>query len=119
MSYVANPIEGEEKESYELRKQLDKTHDFAEALKSYPNKLNFEKAMLNKLVVNPKDFVGALKELPNNLLTMFVYAYQSYLFNGILSERIRKKIPLNEAIVGEIVLPIILQNSPIRLSLAP
>ena len=106
MSYVANPMGGEDKESYELRKQLDKTHDFAEALKSYPNKLNFEKAMLNKLVVDPKDFVGALKELPKNLLTMFVYAYQSYLFNRILSERIRKKIPLNEAIVGDIVLPI-------------
>ena len=106
MSYVANPMDGEDKESYELRKQLDKTHDFAKALKSYPNKLNFEKAMLNKLVVDQKDFVGALKELPKNLLTMFVYAYQSYLFNRILSERIRKKIPLNEAIVGDIVLPI-------------
>ena len=106
MSYVANPMDGEDKESYELRKQLDKTHDFAEALKSYPNKLNFEKAMLNKLVVDQKDFVGALKELPKNLLTMFVYAYQSYLFNRILSERIRKKIPLNKAIVGDIVLPI-------------
>ena len=106
MSYVANPMDGEDKESYELRKQLDKTHDFAEALKSYPNKLNFEKAMLNKLVVDQKDFVGALKELPKNLLTMFVYAYQSHLFNRILSDRIRKKIPLNEAIVGDVVLPI-------------
>ncbi|MCK4366236.1 MAG: tRNA pseudouridine(13) synthase TruD, partial [Thermoplasmatales archaeon] len=106
MSYVANPMDGEDEESYELRKQLEKTHDFAEALKSYPNKLNFEKAMLNKLVVDQKDFVGALKELPKNLLTMFVYAYQSHLFNRILSDRIRKKIPLNEAIVGDIVLPI-------------
>jgi tRNA pseudouridine13 synthase len=106
MSYIANPMEGEDEESYLLREQLEKTYDFSEALKSYPNKLNFEKAILNKLVVNPKDFVGALKELPKNLLTMFVYAYQSYLFNRILSERIRKKLPLNEAIAGDIVLPI-------------
>jgi tRNA pseudouridine13 synthase len=106
MSYVANPMDAEDEESYELRKKLDKTHDFAEALKSYPNKLNFEKAMLNKLVVDQNDFVGALKELPKNLLTMFVYAYQSYMFNRILSERIGKKIPLNEAVVGDIVLPI-------------
>jgi tRNA pseudouridine13 synthase len=106
MSYIANPMEGEDEESYLLRKQLEKTHDFSEALKFYPNKLNFEKAMLNKLVVDPKDFVGALKELPRNLLTMFVYAYQSCLFNRILSERIRRKLPLNEAIVGDFVLPI-------------
>jgi len=106
MSYIANPLDGEDKESYQLRYRLEKTHDFSEALKTYPNQLNYEKAMLNKLVVNPKDFVGALKELPKNLLTMFVYAYQSYLFNKVLSERIRKKIPLNEAVVGDIVLPI-------------
>ena len=68
--------------------------------------MNFEKSILNKLVINPEDLVGALKELPKNLLTMFVYAYQSYLFNRILSERIRRKLPLNEAIVGDIVLPI-------------
>jgi len=37
---------------------------------------------------------------------MFVYAYQSYLFNRILSQRIKKKIPLNKAIVGDIILPI-------------
>mgnify|MGYP005838292805 CR=1 FL=1 len=106
MNYIANPMETEDEETYNLRKNLQETHDFANALKSYPDKLNFEKAILNKLVVNPNDFVGALKELPKNLLTMFVYAYQSYLFNRILSQRIKKKIPLNEAVVGDIVLPI-------------
>lgn len=106
MTYIANPMDEEDEESYALRKKLDENSDFLEALKSYPNQLNFEKAILNKLVVNPKDFVGALKELPKNLLTMFVYAYQSYLFNSVLSERIRKKLPLNEAVVGDIILPI-------------
>ncbi len=106
MNYVANPMDEEDEESYLLRKQLEETCDFSEALKTYPNKLTFEKAILNKLVIDPKDFIGALKELPKNLLTMFVYSYQSYLFNRILSERIRKKLPLNKAIVGDIILPI-------------
>jgi len=106
MSYIANPIDGEDELNYTLRARLQKTYDFSEALASYPNELNFEKAILNKLVVNPKDFVGALKQLPNNLLTMFVYAYQSYLFNRILSERIKGGLPLNKAIVGDVVLPV-------------
>jgi tRNA pseudouridine13 synthase len=106
MTYIANPINEEDEDCYILREELEKTHNFKKALKSYPNQLNFEKAILNKLVVNPKDFVGALKEMPRNLLTMFVYAYQSYLFNRVLSERIRKNLPFNEAIVGDIVLPI-------------
>ena len=37
---------------------------------------------------------------------MFVYAYQSYIFNKILSERIKRKLPLNKAIVGDVVLQI-------------
>ena len=106
MSYVANPIEGENKESFMVRDQLEKTHDFATALKCYPGYLNFEKAILNKLVTNPEDFVGALKELPQNLLTMFVYAYQSFLFNKMLSERIKNNLPLNKAVLGDVVLPV-------------
>jgi len=106
MIYIANPIEGENEETYELRKELEKSRDYSKALHTYPDQLNFEKAILNKLVVEPKDFVGALKELPRNLLTMLINAYQSYLFNKILSERIKRKIPLNQAIVGDIVLPL-------------
>jgi len=106
MTYVANPIKGEDDITYKLRSELEKTHDFPEALKSYPKHLNFEKAMLNKLAVDSEDFVGALKELPKNLLTMFIYAYQSYLFNKILSRRIQKELPLNAALVGDIILPV-------------
>jgi tRNA pseudouridine13 synthase len=106
MTYIANPIIGENKETYNLRRELEKTLDFSSALASYPDYLNFEKAMLNKLVTNPDDFVGALNELPKNLLTLFVNAYQSYLFNKILSERIRRDIPINKAIVGDIILPV-------------
>jgi tRNA pseudouridine13 synthase len=114
MTYIANPIKGEQ--NFELREKLEKSHDFADALKSYPNSLNFEKAMLNKLVKNPDDFIGALNELPKNLLTMFIYAYQSYLFNKIISKRILKNISLNKAILGDLILPIkngIIDENPI------
>lgn len=104
MTYVANPIKGEDEKSFNLRSNLEKTRDFSQALKTYPDNLSFEKAILNKLVVNPDDFVGGLKELPKNLLTMFVYAYQSYLFNRILSMRIKKGLPLNQAVEGDFVL---------------
>jgi tRNA pseudouridine13 synthase len=106
MSYIANPIKGEDEEAYILRKELQKSHDYASALNSYPNYLNYEKAILNKLVTNGDDFIGALKELPKNLLTMFINGYQSYLFNQVLSERIRRGLPINKAVLGDIILPI-------------
>ena len=104
MTYVANPIKGEDEEAYTLRSDLEKTRNFSQALKTYPNHLSFEKAILNKLAINSNDFICALKELPKNLLTMFIYAYQSYLFNRILSIRIKKGLPLNKAIDGDAVL---------------
>ncbi len=106
MTYIANPIKGEDEDIFLLRKNLEKTLDYSKALKNYPDSLNFEKAILNKLIIDSDDFINALKELPKNLLTMFIYAYQSYLFNKIISERIKRNIPLNEAIIGDIIIPI-------------
>ena len=106
MKYIANPIKGEDEEAYNLREELHLSHNFSKALQSYPDILNFEKIMLNRLVVAPDDFVGALQELPKNLLLMFVNAYQSFLFNKILSERIRTCIPLNQAVIGDIISPV-------------
>jgi tRNA pseudouridine13 synthase len=36
---------------------------------------------------------------------MFVHAYQSYLFNRILSERMRRSFPVHEPMPGDLVLP--------------
>ncbi len=119
MKYIGNPIEGEDRDSYKLRERLEITRNYSEALKSYPKNLNFEKAILNKLVINPNNYIDALKELPKNLLTMFIYAYQSYLFNRILSERIRRKLSLNSAIIGDMVLPIrrgVIDDNAIKVS---
>jgi tRNA pseudouridine13 synthase len=111
LSYIANPIKGEDETIYILRKTLDESHDYAQALKQYPDVLNFEKAMLNHLVSNKDDFVGALQTLPKNLLLMFINAYQSYLFNKMVSARIEKKIPLHEAVIGDIIMPLRLKSS--------
>ena len=87
------------------RKALLETNDYKEALKLYPISLHFERAMLNHLSTHPDDYIGALQALPRNLLTMFISAYQSYLFNKILSKRISKGLPINQAVIGDIVLP--------------
>lgn len=106
LTYVANPLEGEKKETYALRQELEKTKDYAQAFHAYPDTLNFEKAMLQKLLEKPDDFIGALNQLPKNLLLMFVNAYESFLFNKILSERLKRDIPIHQAVIGDIVSPL-------------
>ncbi len=105
-TYIANPLDGENKETYTLRQELEKTKDYAQAFHAYPDTLNFEKAMLHKLLEKPDDFIGALNQLPKNLLLMFINAYESFLFNKILSERLKKDIPIHQAIVGDIIAPV-------------
>lgn len=105
-AYVANPIEGEDEETFEVRRQLAASDDYAAALRAFPDVMSFEKAILNYLVRRPGDYVGALKELPFNLLLMFVHGYQSYLFNRIVSERMRRELSLHEPFEGDLVLPV-------------
>ena len=59
--------------------------------------------MLNYLVDNPGDFVGAFQRLPVKLQALFVQAHQSYLFNRFLSVRVKRGLPLNEVVVGDYV----------------
>src|SRR3989454_4808615 len=104
-AYVANPIPGEGPESYGVRAALRDTGDVPAALRAYPKSYGFEKAILKHLATHSEDPVGALRQLPFNLLLMFVHGYQSYLFNRILSERMRRGLPIHEPVAGDLVLP--------------
>lgn len=112
MRYVANPMDEEGSEANDARRALQETRDFERAFREFPMKLSFERTMIGHIKDKPADYVGALRLLPYNLLMMFVHAYQSFLFNRILSERIRKGMPLREPEVGDLVLPLSKTNVP-------
>lgn len=105
MRYVANPLD-EDSEINDARRALQETRDFERALAEFPMKLTFERMMIGHIKEHPGDFLGALRRLPSNLLMMFVHAYQSFLFNEVLSERMRRGIAIDEPVVGDLVLPL-------------
>ncbi len=59
--------------------------------------------MLNYLVEHPGDYSGSFGVLSKNLRRLFVHAYQSYLFNKILSQRLEAGLSLDRAAVGDVV----------------
>ena len=99
--FLAEPSINEHPKAREARQQLQDTMDFQEALNSFPRFLSYERFMLGHLAKYSNDFVGAFRELPRRLRKLFVQAYQSYLFNRFLSERIRRGIPLDEPQIGD------------------
>ncbi len=66
----------------------------------------FERALLHRLVETDGDGVAALRALPDTLQRLFVHAYQSLLFNRILSRRIQDAMPVGDPVVGDLVVPL-------------
>jgi tRNA pseudouridine13 synthase len=88
MTFLTDYEKENNPESKSARKELRDSQDFKTALQSFPKHLRFERTIISHLSTNPDDFIGALKQLPRQTLLLFVHAYQSYLFNQLLSDRI-------------------------------
>ncbi|ALM74872.1 tRNA pseudouridine(13) synthase TruD [Thermococcus barophilus] len=91
-----------EMEGDEARKNFLETKNIEKALEEFPKFLRYERAMLYRYK-ETKSWKKAFAVLPRPILRIFIHSYQSYLFNKVLSRRIEEGLPLNEALVGDIV----------------
>jgi len=101
LTFLAKPSPYEHPESRQAREQLYNTQSYEEAFRYFPFKLVYERQMLSHLAKQPRDFIGAFHRLPEKLRQLFIQAYQSYLFNKFLSQRIQNGLPLRSAREGE------------------
>ena len=98
-TFVSKPSEAE-KELMKIREELWNTRDPVYGLKELPKHLNYERALLQKLREG-KSEKDALLSLPKTLKMMFVHAYQSYIFNRLLSLRIEEFGELKTLLEGD------------------
>ncbi|MFZ2409943.1 MAG: tRNA pseudouridine(13) synthase TruD, partial [Candidatus Methanoperedens sp.] len=103
LTYIARAFPDEAEEIKEARQFVQDTGDFKEGLKKFPVPFQFERAMMNHLIAHPDDYPGAFNVLSPKLQQLFLHAYQSYIFNIILSRRISSGLSINEAYDGDIV----------------
>lgn len=88
ISFLCGSGNEENEQARQARKDLRETRDFKAALSAYPKHLRFERSMLEHLSDDDKDFIGAFKTLPRQTIMLFVHAFQSHIFNRLLSDRI-------------------------------
>lgn len=101
LTYVGMEFPGEPDGIKAIRAAFRTTRDPAPALHALPVQMNYERAMLHHLAERPCDYAGALQVLPPKLLSMFVSAFQSYLFNLALSRRIDDGYVLDDPQPGD------------------
>ncbi len=104
MLFLTQTSDYEHPESRQARADLHSNQNFKQALEDFPRQLRYERAMLGHLAEEPEDFIGAFQRLPPKLQELFVQAYQSYLFNLFLSERLKAGFSLNKAEPGDFVI---------------
>ncbi|WFN35374.1 tRNA pseudouridine(13) synthase TruD [Methanogenium sp. S4BF] len=103
-TYVGFPSEGEPESVAKARTDYLSDNDPKKALENLPVQMRYERAILHHLAERPEDYEGALKRVPPKLLSMFVSAYQSWLFNMGLSHRIQMGYALSEPAPGDRIL---------------
>lgn len=103
ITFIARSFPWEKPENREVRDAVWNTSDFAKGLEAYPLNLRYERTMMHHLIQRPGDYRGAFRALPGGLITIFVHAYQSYLFNMILSRRLKQGRSLSIPDAGDVV----------------
>ncbi|MGC9445325.1 MAG: tRNA pseudouridine(13) synthase TruD [Candidatus Methanospirareceae archaeon] len=108
MTYIGK-IFPEESAEAKAARALCNQGELKACLKQMPIFLRYERAMLNELIKNAEGDRGesqlraAFSVLPKNLQKLFVHAYQAYLFNLMVSQRLERGLPFNEAVIGDVV----------------
>ncbi len=103
MTYIS--MEGKkENEDVSIFRKMARDNGISQELAdSAPQWLEFEARMVQHLLSQPDDWIGAFRKLPNNLQLMTVHALQSLVFNHLLKNRIQEGISISEPIDGDVV----------------
>lgn len=81
------------------------TEDPQRCLEIIPNHLGYERNILESLMKNPKDWLGAYKSLPHSLQLLTIHSLQSLTFNHTLAGRLASGLSLVEPELGDLVAP--------------
>ena len=100
---IAHPYPHESENIREIRRIIGERWDFKYGLEIMPRKLSHEYAVLKYLAKHGEDYIGAIRNLPYSIRRLMVSAYQSYIFNKVLSRRILRNISIVYPEVGDII----------------
>lgn len=101
---LTEPSEYESKSVAGIRKRIQEEGISEKLLDELPKDLRYERLVGKSLLKHPNDFQLAFSKILPRLQTLFVHAYQSYLFNRILSMRFEKGLSITRPEIGDFLI---------------
>jgi tRNA pseudouridine13 synthase len=102
-TYLSWCSDGESPEGQSARSAYASHHDPIRALREFPPHYSFERRLLDHLA-RGKSPARAFGALSRQLRTLFLHAYQSYLFNQYLTLRHLEGLPLGRPVPGDVLM---------------
>lgn len=101
--FVVSTYSTESSVARNVRENLNLDGDFEKAYQEFPKSLYYERLMIERLLKDPNDYEGAINALPEDLKNLLISAFQSFLFNKMISLRVKKGVPLFKPIKGDVI----------------
>jgi tRNA pseudouridine13 synthase len=73
-------------------------------IEALPKDLNYERKVLLELIKHPGEYERALQRVSPRILTLMVHAYQSFLFNRLLSQRVATGLSMVQPKPGDFLI---------------
>jgi tRNA pseudouridine13 synthase len=88
-----------------FRTMWRKTEDPQNCLEIIPRHLGYERGILERLMKDPENWLGAYKSLPHSLQLLTIHSLQSLTFNHALAGRLASGLSLVDPELGDLVAP--------------
>ena len=100
---VLSTYSTEDPRSIKIRKKLIKVKIYEKVFDKIPPSLNYERMLIKSLIYKPKDYKNAVKILPLYLLKLLINSFQSYIFNKLITLRVKKGYSLFKPESGDVI----------------
>jgi tRNA pseudouridine13 synthase len=75
-----------------------------EIIELFPRDFRYEKLVMKHLIKHENDYKGAISKIPSQVLTIFVHSFQSYIFNQLISLRVRNGLSIHAPEPGDFII---------------
>ncbi|MHA1293456.1 MAG: tRNA pseudouridine(13) synthase TruD [Promethearchaeota archaeon] len=101
--FVSVAYSMENPEIQKIRTSLKEKGDIKSKLRDFPKSMVYERLMLKYLIEHPDDYEGTFNALPFDLKTLLISAFQSYIFNKMVSLRLQKGFSFFKPTEGDVL----------------